>query len=483
MQPMPAPKFATPRNPARKTTGPAVGVIAGRMGTPFMPWQTLVSNVGNELDSRGHYFYPLVVISIQRQAGKTTLQLANSVHRCLSGPRRKVWMTAQTGQHAGEKFRELSEDFGQSPLKRFATTKRGKGSERMSFVNGSALRPHPPTEDSLHGEQSDLNNVDEGWKFTEPDALALMQAIVPTQTTRKGAQTVIVSTMGTAASTWFHGLCDAGREGAPGMAYFEWGIPDTADPTDLDMIAEHHPAFGHTVDMDALERAYAQMRKNPGEFARAYGNRRTGSRERVIPLTAWESAQTMEPIPEGLRLSFGAAVNVDGESAAIAVAALLPDGRPIVEMVTSKQGTMWVAGTLRKLAGEWQGNQVIVDRYGPSAVIADECDKLTVPLMDLQARDVALACADFLGRLKSMEENEFGIYVPRPRMLIRPNPALSTAADVAATRKFGDGGWMWSRRTSLGSIAELEAATLAVYGALHQPAEEAAPKIWTPGNA
>ena len=62
-----------------------------------------------EVDAAGRHTFSLVVITVQRQAGKTTLLGANNIHRCLTGPRRKVWRTAQTGQDARKKWIEVAD--------------------------------------------------------------------------------------------------------------------------------------------------------------------------------------------------------------------------------------------------------------------------------------------------------------------------------------------------------------------------------------
>jgi hypothetical protein len=49
------------------------------------------------------------------------------------------------------------------------------------------------------------------------------------------------STRGDRSSVWFHGLIEQGYAGLPGVALFDFGIPDGSDPTDLDVIAAHHP--------------------------------------------------------------------------------------------------------------------------------------------------------------------------------------------------------------------------------------------------
>ena len=105
--------------------------------------------------------------------------------------------------------------------------------------------PHPPTRDALHGKQSDHNDMDEGWSFDEPTGADLFQAITPTQATRPGAQTWVWSTMGDAASVWFHALVERAEAEAEGVAGFAGASPRTR-PVDLATIVAHHPAVGHT---------------------------------------------------------------------------------------------------------------------------------------------------------------------------------------------------------------------------------------------
>ncbi|MCM3406083.1 hypothetical protein, partial [Cytobacillus oceanisediminis] len=61
--------------------------------------------------------------------------------------------------------------------------------------------------------------------------------------------------------------------------------------------------------MHALEAARSQLAT--AEFARAYGNRPTGARERFIPLEAWESAAYEDLISEHAEVVFGAAISAE----------------------------------------------------------------------------------------------------------------------------------------------------------------------------
>lgn len=421
------------------------------------------------MDAAGRYVHPLVVISVPRQSGKTTLVLANAVHRCISRPTGRAWHTAQTGQDARDQWREMANRLLRSPLAPLVSVKWGAGDSRMIFTHtGSELRPHPPTVDALHGKQSDLNDIDEGWVFTDAQGANLMQAIVPTQATRPGAQTIILSTMGTAESTWFHGLSDRGRAGDPAVCYFEWSIPDDADPLDLAAVSAAHPAYGHTIDMSALERARDQLGDKPGEFARAYGNRRTGAGERLIPPAVFNAAQTDEAIPADARPAFGAAVAIDRSETAIVAAAPGPDGVPVVELIDCRPGVRWAAGRMRELAERHRNHGVAIDRGGPSATLADELAVSGLELLPIGTREVCAAAANLLDRLAPAEGGS-------PRIRFRTDPAFSAAADIVAKRTVGDA-FAFARRAS-GSIASMEAASLAAWALDHQAAPTAAPLV------
>lgn len=446
----PEPRFATPRDFSRATYGPEVAKIAAMLGTPLMPWQQYIADVAGEVDELGHYYYPLVVITVPRQSGKTTLELATLVHRCLQKPNQRCWHTAQTGLEAVDKWNELADLLEASPLKKVIKVRRSKGSECITFKNGSTLRPHPPKDDALHGKQSDLNLVDEAWSFDMAKGMGVMQAITPTQATRDGAQTVITSTAGTADSAWFRGYVDQGRGGAVGIAFFEWGIPDDVDPNNLDDVAKHHPAIGFTIKMKALENAKIQL--TPGEFARAYGNRWTVSREQFIPLDAYARAETELMIPEDARVGFGAAVSVDRKSAAICAAAII-DGVPIIELIEFREGTDWVGPRLSELYLKHRSD-IAVDRFGPSGTVADYLDLERISVMNMTTKDCTTAAANVYDRLIN------------GTILFRPDYAMSEAVKYADKRQVGDA-WMFKRTSADASIAPLEAATLALRAITH----------------
>lgn len=446
-------KFATKRDPSRPTRGGLQGKFAAIwLGAPLMPAQQYIADVAGELvrdEETGLWVpaRPLVIVTEPRRAGKSHLAMAKNGERCFAVPNYRAWYTAQTGGDARDAFLKFTEDIADKPLGRVAKSLVGNGREVMKFPNGSTLRPHPPTEQALHGKEGDSNDVDEAWAFSEEEGAALVQAIAPTHLTRPGAQTWIWSAGGTAQSTWLAALVARGRAGDPSIAYFEAGIPDDADPEDLDIIAAHHPAYGHTVSMQSLRELRTSFGDDVAGWARAAGNRWTEVIGGAIGSELWKRVRTDQPIPEDAPLGYGAARAEDGSHVVIAAAAIV-DGVTIVEIVD----VVPAHGAAARVKSWAAGSDLVVDPSGPSASLAADLVKLRATrLRQLTGREAAAACDAFMDAL------------PVRAYRFRQAAVLDDAVQVAALRNVSDGGHAWSRSEAGASIAALEAATNAAH--------------------
>lgn len=473
-QPLPhglvQPRYATPRNLERPTYGGHMAAVSALLGRPYLPWQRYVADVAGEIDEHGFFVYSTIIVTAQRQVGKTTFDLGRNIQNCLMGPGRRAWYTAQSGQHASDKWRSMSDDFIRSPrLAALGNRRLSNGSESITFRNGSTFRPHPPTEDSLHSKQGDTNTLDEIWAFTKLQGDQLLGAITPTFGTRRmlmgqQPQLWLMSTEGTAESTFANPIFDAARKGDHGerTAFFDFGIPFDADPEDLDTVAKYHPGYNHIFDMQSLIDAREQLKESPGEFARAYGNIRTGATERVIPREAWENAKWHDQIPTGQPICFGAAVGVDAIDATITVSTRTEAGNHTITTIVNdghQPGTWWVLDRIKELH-ERHGAPFAIDRIGPSSALHDEVNRAGIPLIQLDSSLVSGATQ----RLTTGVTNPNG-----PTWHYAPHPAFETAAELATRRWIGDGAWVFGRRASIGSISALEAATLSSLGLDHLP--------------
>lgn len=465
---MTTPRYLTPRT-SPYGYGPQIAKVSKLLGRPLMPWQLAAAGLIGETDAAGRFVHPVVAVTVPRQSGKTALLAAVMTHRTTMRQAARVWYTAQTGIKAREQMWEMMDAVDLSPLRTITRSKRGAGDTSIEIpALGSRIRAHPPTPDSLHGNQSDLNVIDEAWYFDEALAAGLMGAITPTQATRPNAQTIIVSTAGTASSTWFHDFVDRGHAGE--VCLIDYGVGPDVDASDFEAIADAHPAIGHTQEASILVTARAQM--SEGEFMRAYGNRRTSTFERLIPLEYVELATVTDDLPDGMPV-FGVGVSFERDDVVI-VAAVARDGVPHFEVV-ERYGSLTpaVAKRCAELT-ERHGGAIGIAPAGPAGALADDVEQLDGRVVRVPDADLADATGDFLDRIRRP------MYDPAatPGLFLRSHPAFSDALDAVALRTSGDR-LFWSRRTSAGSIAAVEAATVALHALDNQPAPPVPPMIWS----
>lgn len=469
------PRHHTARNPSRPTRGPAVGKIAAAKGRPHMPWQSRAVDVALELDPptvpatggrpRPAYHYRVVVVTVPRQAGKTTLESDVADHRCLTTPAARVWVTMQNGKTADEWMREehftalaRARAFGAPGTRscRYSLSKRA-GSVGVKWpALGSTFTTFPPNRDALHSKQADLVLVDEAWAHNAETGADLRQAIRPTMNTRHGPQLWIVSTAGDDTSAYLDSYIDMARDAlddpAARVCFIDYGIPATADPLDLDLIAAHHPAYGHTLTRDALVDAFADFKDDPAGWARAYGNRPTRTRTAAIPPGLWAAAARPRPdVPDRA----GIAVDATPTGALLAAGAAWRDdtGDAWVEPILSGRPDRETPHRLAHLAREKAAGRLVADRASIGALevldaVAREHPDIEITYLTMH--EYASACGVF----------ERGVM--DDALHHSNDPGLTAAVEVATKRSAGDGAFMWGRRDAAGSIADLVAATVAV---------------------
>lgn len=462
------PRWATPRRRERDTLGGRIVAVGDALGLPFMPWQRQVAEVGGEFEFDGNGLvvpcYRNVVVTVPRQSGKTTLVLGWEIQRACGwqhlGPQRIAY-SAQTGNDARKK---LVED--QAPLleprKRKLGIRRilkGMGNEGVEFVNGSRLVLLASSEDSGHGKTIDLGVKDEYFADTD---YRRDQALRPAMVTRRSAQVLTASTMGTDASLPLNELVDQGRAAVEagkrsGIAYFEWSADPAEDIDDPLTWWRCMPALGYTITEDVIRDDRAAMPE--GEFRRAYLNQRTSADERVIPAHLWQQVcDSKMARPDGERV-FGLDANPERSAAAVVVA----DEAGRVEVVDHQPGLGWVAARVVELAERYSAH-VAVDPAGPAAVFIPELEAAGVRVVPVSGREMAQACAGFFDD------------VAERSVMIRPNASLDAAVAAAVRRHTGDA-WVWARRGFDGDVCPLVAATIALWVA-RSGAYDALESVW-----
>jgi hypothetical protein len=481
-------RWETPRTPGRKTYGPAIAEVARAIGKPLQPWQRRVLDVGTELLPDGRWAYPIVCVTVMRQAGKTTLLGPKSLHRCLIRPRVKTWITAQSRQDARDVWSDIADLVDASPIRELWNVRRSNGSEALGAPTGSTFRVFAPTEDALHGKANEAVDVDEVWAFDGLEGDALEQAILPTFTTT-GGQLWLVSNAGTLTSTWLRKYVDRGRAAVDsgantGIAYFEWSLSpaEAAEVVELldavrrvddeeqrdrlaldavDLVMARHP--GQYVQRHALVEPFKTM--SPGEVLRAYGNVWTVTADATIPDHLWHACRdTGAPAPDpGVDLALAFDVTLDrGGSIAASWVGPAPLAEHYVDALDTRPGTGWLPSRIEELAARWGVREVACDPRGPNLDVADELERRgKVKVRRLTSAEWISACSGLLTDVELTAVKHRG------------TTALDEAAAAAQKRPVGDR-WVWSRS---GPVAPLTAATVARYALRHRPPPMPKPQI------
>lgn len=466
-----APLYATPRTPGRFTEGPQTEVVARALGTPFIPWQSHVAEVAGERLPGGEYAYKIVVVSVPRQSGKTTLLRAVGATRCLVCGR-DVFYTAQTGKDARERWTDLANAVRSAgAFKGRAIVRLSAGSERVVFPGGAAFRVFAPTAESLHGYTPPTVMLDEAFAHSGPEGEVLMGAIGPAQMTVVDRQLWIVSTAGTAESEFLNTWLERGMAGEPGIACFVWAAGEDIDMANLTpaQVEGYHPAVGFTINGKTLEAAdIIDARASAGslaEFTRAYGNRRTATTTSLIPLESWRplAAREAEPPASTRDMVLTYDVAHDGASAAV-MGTWDRGGFPHTEVILYGPGTTWVAGAVAEMRTAWRPRAVAATADGPATPVTEELARLNVPVRTLNGREFASATAQLLAAIREDEVSHDGAQV------------LEDAAVGLVTRPSADG-VVLSRRHSHGDVSPAVGMAVGIHVLANVGAQDTTPVI------
>jgi phage terminase large subunit-like protein len=422
------------------------------MGLPLMGWQAQVVNVAGEvMPGTGLPAYREVRVTVPRQSGKTTLILVVEVDRSLSwGARQHTLYAAQDRNNSRAKWEEQCTLLTDTDLRKAFKVVKGSGREQIQWhKTGSTIGITASGEASGHGQTLDLGIIDEA--FAQHDE-RLAQAFRPAMLTRPAAQMWVVSTMGTEESLFLHDRVDDGRARVEAgdrrdVAYFEWSAADDDDPDDPETWWRCMPALGRTVTEEVIQKDHDAL--DPGEFARAYLNRRTGGGRPVFDAATWQTCRDPASSFAGVPC-FALDVTPDRAWASIAVAGRRKDGRTHLEIVDHRTGTDWIVARLQELYERWNPWPVVVDPASPAASLLIDLRSLSIATEAAGGREYAAASAQFYDAVISAAVRHLD------------QPVLNAAVSAARKRVLGDA-WLWARRIGT-DVSPLVAVTLARYG-------------------
>lgn len=470
----PPAKYATPRNPEWETEGHEIARVARLMGFKLQPWQQQVVDVATEykIDTFGRriYHYEKVLVTVPRQSGKTTLMGPVRVHRALTRPGITMFCTAQTGQDAGKRVKDMLDILTTSPASPLFKPRYANGSEGFTCVgNGSTLTRFSPSPSALHGETPYLVDFDEIWKYTELLGDAMLGGADPGMITLDGqGQIYMVSTMGTLSSTFMNKWIEKGRAGTdPDLAYFEWSMPAGADPDDPATWWQFHPALGNTITERSLAKRIYADGVSKAERLRAYMNILTDAEEPIIYADVWEELARDVPAPEWDKIAVAFEVAPGNSCSAVAAAWRDPQGVPVVRILHQAPGVSWLPGYLRDLKERFNPGMIGADGAGPVDRIADALTRDDEELPEAERLN--------LRRLKFGEYAQASMTLISEardeRQLAHDGSKVLAAAVASAAVRVSNGVERIDRDKSLAPVPSLIAAAIALWLAGHREEE------------
>lgn len=419
------------------------------LGTPAMPWQEQVIRVATE-QIDGKPAYRTVILSVPRQCGKSSLLLGVMLAAVMQNRKRSVY-TAQTGFDAR---RKLVDDWAplleQTKLKSLVDkVYRANGTEAVIFRNGSRLEVMPNSIVAGHGRTIDgAAVIDEAFADTDDRR---EQAMIPAMATKASAQLWVVSTAGTEESVYFRRKIGLGRQAVEDgldrdVCYFSWNALEDADIDDPATWYSAIPALGYTITEEVVRQARLTMTEN--DFRRSWLNQWTKTDERIIPQSMLDACK--QPTGPDGQLVFGADISFDRTIASIVAAD--QDGR--VELVDNRDGTTWLVDRLAELVRR-HGGRVVIDGYGPAGLLADDLERLKIPVLKYTTRDVCYASNAIYDAMLATS------------IQIRPDTKIDASCAAARKKPVGSS-WLWSRADPAADLTPLIAMTIAYHAAKHR---------------
>lgn len=404
------PLFATERDLSRPTDGAQVTLVAKTLGTPLMPWQQLAADVALERNPDGSYHYPIVVITVPRQSGKTTLLRAIAVQKMMSHRRREIYFTAQTGKDATARWRQLVEkiESNRTASSLFDVRLSAGSPWIMHKRTRSKFMPFAPGGDSLHGYTPHDVMIDEAFSLNELEARVLMGAVRPAQSTIKTRQLYIVSTKGTAESVFLHDWIERGRAGEPGVALIEYGAAPGVDAYNPDEWWKFHPGLGMATTEGGLTEEYLREEAATlprSEFERGYANRQTVTATHLVAQETWDPLASTDKVGAGDAVAITYDVAHDLTSATIVLNWVTRsgkyDGVLNSRILEHHVGVDWLADAVERLREQLKPSLVGADDGGAARGVTAELRRRGVDVTTTGASELATAFGRWMIRLRT----------------------------------------------------------------------------------
>lgn len=440
--------------------------LAAVAGLRLDPWQEYVLRgaLGERQDGRWQAFE--VGLVVPRQNGKGSILEARELAGMFLFGEQMIIHTAHLFSTANEHRMRMERLIRGSELVEYMAGYQGDpngqmtgirtGNQDMSFVhrNGNRIKFLARSGgNSGRGFTGDLVVLDEAYNL--PDAV--IAAMMPTMAARSmmgSPQIWYTSSAGMPESEVLNRVRKRGLspEDEERLAYYEWSVPEDADPDSPEVWAQANPALGIRIAPEFVENERRTLddeefkRERLGIWAKVGGSS-------AIPPVKWAECLDETSTP-GPSVAFGVDVTPLRDAATICAASFREDGNVHLEVIDRRPGTGWVMDRVAELQRRWNPAAVVFDAASQAASVVGEAPRLKHKLTPLVAREYMQACGEFFDAVMSWQVRHTG------------QTELDEAVEACRRSKGTSDLWRWSRADTSKDISPLVGVTLAYRGLL-----------------
>lgn len=237
------------------------------------------------------------------------------------------------------------------------------------------------------------------------------------------------------------------------IGLFEWSAPDGCALDDPDALCQANPSIGFGgMTVQSLASDAAGMTE-AGFRTEVLCQWVTADVDTYLDPEKWKrGSDAGSSIEDGGRIVLGIDTTADGSVTWVAAAGLRADGLPHVEVVTRRDGMMWVPNLLKRIRDTTGANEVAIQGRGCRAVdLIDPLAELGFQVDSIDGPRLGASTGQFRDRVREEKLRHL------------PQPAIDEAVSAGVARKLGDVE-VWDRNNSMMDISGLIAETYALYG-------------------
>lgn len=426
--------------------------VASIAGLELFDWQAdvLRGACSVRVDNPDRWAAREVGLIVSRQAGKGSILEVRQLAGLFRWGERLQVHSAHEFRTCYEHFRRIVGLVENCDLlrKQVKIIRTGAGDQAIELLTGERLRFIARSRASGRGFSADAVYLDEAFHLSTET----MGALMPALSARPNPQVWYTSSAPHASSDVLHSVRRRGIEGGePRLFFVEWSNEPDVDPTDPAAWRRANPSMGLLVSEEDI--AAEQRSLSPEEFARerlGIADEPAGVHSGPIAVDRWQSLTDGESLPTEGTERLALDVTPDRRFSTFGIAGKRADGLGHVSIRHREPGTSWVVARAKELA-EGHSTPIIVVKGSPAESLVPDLELAGVPVDLMSVADYAGACQRFVDAVNAHE----------PLLRHRGSPDHSAAVAAAQIKPAGDGGFVWSRKSTSSDITPLTSVTAA----------------------